>query len=686
MLLASLDQTIVATALPTVVGDLGGLDHLSWVVTAYLLGATVSMPLWGRASDLYGRKPLFLAAIVVFLRGSALSGRGRTASASSSPSARSRALGAGGLMTLAMAIVGELGRPARARPLPGLHPDGLRAGQRRRPAARRRVRRQRRGAGSSTSTCRSGSRRSLWWPRRCTCRRTRPPAQSTTPGAALLAGMLTCLLLLTTGAARSTPGARRDPRPGRGLAARRRLDRPRAARRRADPAAAAVPLVRVHDRLGRAVPDHALVLLGDRVHAGLPADRDGRERDEAGLLLLPLLLAATLSTTVSGRLISRTGRYKGFPVVGPRPDGRRRCSLLVAHGRASTTKNDREPAARRVRPRVRHGLPGADRRRAERGRAPRLGIATATANLVRAIGGAIGVAVFGAIFAGGIGGGADAAAPRRRSRPCSSSPRRARRSALVVVLAARRRPRSRRDDSATRTSMAMSAPRDQPRRGPAAQRADGRPRRGRSRTRSRPGWAGPPLHHHEFDEAFYVLDGELTFQVGGRVRRTAGPGRARVRARATFIHTLANHSDADGALPAVITPGGFERRFDELAGQPPASPTPRRPSSAPQHRRRRPDGTRGPVPAGPIRRCCCTERGERRRGLASSTTTSAPGSHGPAPAHARLRRGVLRARGRAHVPGRATSSSPCAAGEVAFAPRGVPHTFTNRDGEPAAAC
>src|SRR5215208_5159617 len=70
MLLASLDQTIVATALPTIVGDLGGIDQLAWVVTAYLLGATVTMPLWGRASDLYGRKPLFLAAIAIFLTGS----------------------------------------------------------------------------------------------------------------------------------------------------------------------------------------------------------------------------------------------------------------------------------------------------------------------------------------------------------------------------------------------------------------------------------------------------------------------------------------------------------------------------------------------------------------------------------------------------------------------------------------
>jgi MFS family permease len=74
MLLASLDQTIVSTALPTIVGDLGGVDQLSWVVTAYMLAATVTIPLWGRISDLYGRKTLFQAAIVVFLLGSALSG------------------------------------------------------------------------------------------------------------------------------------------------------------------------------------------------------------------------------------------------------------------------------------------------------------------------------------------------------------------------------------------------------------------------------------------------------------------------------------------------------------------------------------------------------------------------------------------------------------------------------------
>ena len=74
MLLASLDQTIVATALPTIAGDLHGLSHLSWVVTGYLLASTVSTPLWGKLGDLYGRKRFFQAAIVIFLIGSALCG------------------------------------------------------------------------------------------------------------------------------------------------------------------------------------------------------------------------------------------------------------------------------------------------------------------------------------------------------------------------------------------------------------------------------------------------------------------------------------------------------------------------------------------------------------------------------------------------------------------------------------
>jgi MFS family permease len=78
LLLASLDQTIVSTALPTIVGDLGGVSHLSWVVTAYLLSSTVAGPLYGKLGDLYGRKPLLQVAIVLFLTGSVLCGMART--------------------------------------------------------------------------------------------------------------------------------------------------------------------------------------------------------------------------------------------------------------------------------------------------------------------------------------------------------------------------------------------------------------------------------------------------------------------------------------------------------------------------------------------------------------------------------------------------------------------------------
>jgi EmrB/QacA subfamily drug resistance transporter len=110
VLLAALDQTIVATALPTIVGDLGGLSHLSWVVTAYLLASTTSTPLYGKISDLYGRKTVFQAAIVIFLVGSALSGLAQSMGQLIAFRAV-QGLGAGGLMALAIAIVGDVVSP-----------------------------------------------------------------------------------------------------------------------------------------------------------------------------------------------------------------------------------------------------------------------------------------------------------------------------------------------------------------------------------------------------------------------------------------------------------------------------------------------------------------------------------------------------------------------------------------------
>ncbi|MEU9338678.1 MDR family MFS transporter [Streptomyces sp. NPDC048290] len=110
MLLAALDQTIVSTALPTIVSDLGGLDHLSWVVTAYLLASTAATPLWGKLGDQYGRKRLFQIAIVIFLIGSALCGLARNMPMLIGFRAL-QGLGGGGLMVLSMAIVGDLVSP-----------------------------------------------------------------------------------------------------------------------------------------------------------------------------------------------------------------------------------------------------------------------------------------------------------------------------------------------------------------------------------------------------------------------------------------------------------------------------------------------------------------------------------------------------------------------------------------------
>lgn len=110
MLLAALDQTIVATALPTIVGDLGGLNHLSWVVTAYLLTSTAVTPLYGKISDLFGRKKLFQIAIILFLVGSALSGLSQNMAELIGFRAI-QGLGGGGLFAMVLAIIGDIVPP-----------------------------------------------------------------------------------------------------------------------------------------------------------------------------------------------------------------------------------------------------------------------------------------------------------------------------------------------------------------------------------------------------------------------------------------------------------------------------------------------------------------------------------------------------------------------------------------------
>ena len=113
MLLASLSQMVLSSALPTLVGELNGVEHLSWVITAYLLAATVTMPIYGKVSDLLGRKPLLLAAVILFIVGSVLGGLAHDMTMLIIARAV-QGLGGGGLMVLSQAAIADV-VPARER-------------------------------------------------------------------------------------------------------------------------------------------------------------------------------------------------------------------------------------------------------------------------------------------------------------------------------------------------------------------------------------------------------------------------------------------------------------------------------------------------------------------------------------------------------------------------------------------
>ncbi len=403
MLLASLDQTIVATALPTIVRDLGGLDQLSWVVTAYLLGATVTMPLWGRASDLYGRKPLFLAAIGVFLIGSALSGAAQDLTQLIAFRAL-QGLGAGGLMTLAMAIVAEIVSPRErgryqgyiqmvfviasvAGPLlGGVFADHL---------SWRWVFYVNLPIGAATSVLIMSS---LHLPVE------REPVRIDALGAALLAGGLTCLLLATTWGGRQYAwGSGEIAGLAVGAVALLALFVVQE-RRAAEPI---LPL-RLFRRPVFGIVSAALFLTTLAFFAVIVympvylQVATGASATGSGFLLLPLMLAATGTTAVAGCVISRTGRYKAFPVAG---------LALMAVGLALLSGIGADTAYGEVAAllvlfglgfgMVSQVLTIAIQNAVERSE---LGITTASANLFRSLGGSVGVAVFGAIFASRLAG------------------------------------------------------------------------------------------------------------------------------------------------------------------------------------------------------------------------------------------------------------------------------------------
>ncbi|HVF76412.1 MAG TPA: MDR family MFS transporter [Acidimicrobiales bacterium] len=398
MLLGALDHTILATALPTIVGELGGLDHLSWVVTSYMLATTVSTPLYGKLGDLYGRKRLFQAAIVVFLAGSVLCGLAQTMGQLIAFRAV-QGLGAGGLMVLAQAIVADVVAPRERGRYQGYFVAVF-------------------GVSSVVGPLLGGflTDQASWrWvfyvnvpvgvvallvtsvvlpangPRR--------PARLDVRGAALLSGGVTALVLLTTwGGTEYEWGSPVIVALGVAsavlltafVAAERRAEEPllplRLFRNRTFTVASGVSLFVGFAMFGTLSFLPMFLQLVTNASA-----------THSGLLLLPMMGGLLLASTVSGQIVSRTGRYKAIPMAG---------TLIATVGMVllSTMGADTPrfvSAAYMATLGIGMGLVMQVLIVATQNAVSHrdLGVGTSSVNFFRSIGGSMGVAVFGALFA-----------------------------------------------------------------------------------------------------------------------------------------------------------------------------------------------------------------------------------------------------------------------------------------------
>src|SRR5690349_6251680 len=316
-LLAAMDQTIVATALPRIAADLQGFNNLSWVVTAYLLSTTVTVPLYGKLSDLYGRRRLFVVSISIFLVGSALCGT----SQSMGELIAFRALqgvGAGGLIPLAQAAIADLFSPRERGRYQGYIGSMWATAAIAGPLL----------GGTLTD---AASWRWIFFINLplgvlalvVVLRTMRAPAQVTHHrvdyvGAAVLSVAIGCLLLACTWGGTTYPWGSAEVL-GTGLGGLVLLGAFLAIERRVEEPLLPLGLFRLSiftvSALGGLVVGAVLFAVSIYVPV-FSQGGQGVSATSSGVILIPFSLGWVVAATLTGQLISRTGRYRPFPIVG----------------------------------------------------------------------------------------------------------------------------------------------------------------------------------------------------------------------------------------------------------------------------------------------------------------------------------------------------------------------------------
>ncbi len=315
--ISALDTTLVATALPTIVGDLGGLRDLSWVATAYLLTTLASMPLYGKLGDMYGRKRIFLVAIVIFLAGSVLCGTAQSMEQLIVFRAM-QGLGAGGLISLPMAVLADLVPPRELGRWIGYSGFVFAFASVTGPLVGGLFAEHLSWRWAFLVNVPLGALSFVVVARRLCLPARRTPHQIDYAGVVLLAGAVVCVVFMTSW------GGSREPWDsplivGLGAAAVFLVASLVVRQRRAPepilpPRLFRLSIARV--TLALNVVAGLLFLAALYFLSAFLQFVDGVEATESGLYMIPLMGSTVTATILVGRLVDRTGRYRLYPIVG----------------------------------------------------------------------------------------------------------------------------------------------------------------------------------------------------------------------------------------------------------------------------------------------------------------------------------------------------------------------------------